>query len=303
MENLRADLSDAQELGVGALLRRAVCRLNAAGIDNSRRDAEVLLQHALGVGREALVGGAHGTIDSRKAELYNRLLQRRLNREPVAYIVGEREFWSLDLQVTGDVLIPRPETELLVEIALELARRRGPGAPLRVLDVGTGSGAIAIALASELVRAEILATDISERALQVARANAECHHLGDRIRFACGDLFGALAADACFDLIVSNPPYIRAGDIAALEPEVSRYEPRLALDGGADGLDFYRRMAAQARRYLDRDGVLLLEIGAGTGATVKQIFQRAGGWSAIAVTDDYAGHERVVTARKVIETH
>ena len=300
MENLTAAANDAARRG-GVLLRQAAQRLSAAGIESGARDAEVLLGHAFDVGREQVIACADAPVDDRRARIYERLLLRRLEREPTAYITGAREFWSLVFHVTPDVLIPRPETELLVEIALELARRRGSGALLRILDLGTGSGAIAVALASELKNAEVLATDVSTRALALAQANAERNHVGKRIRFVEGDLFDAVPGRACYDFIVSNPPYIRSADIATLEPEVRRWEPRAALDGGADGLDFYRRIAARACDYLAPGGALLVEIGAGTGEIVERLFQAARGWGRISVYRDYAGRQRAVTARKIAD--
>jgi release factor glutamine methyltransferase len=299
MENLTAAQTDASASRIGILLRQSARRLTAAGIDSGARDAEVLLGHALGVGREQLIARADESIEDRQARAYEQLLLRRLAREPVAYITGVREFWSLGLRVTPDVLIPRPETELLVEIALDIVRQRQSDAPLRIMDIGTGSGAIAVALASELGNAELFATDISTRALPVARINADRHLVADRIHFVQGDLFDALPADACFDVIVSNPPYVCRTEIAALAPEVSRWEPRLALDGGADGLDFYRRIAALAFERLSSGGALLVEIGDGAGETVKQIFQDAADWRGISISNDYAGRQRVMKAHKI----
>ena len=303
MENLTAARTDAYPNRVGTLLRQSARRLTAAGVDSGSRDAEVLLGHTLGVGRERLIARGDELIEDHQARAYEQLLLRRLAREPVAYITGVREFWSLALQVTPDVLIPRPETELLVETVVEPARQRQVDAPLRIMDIGTGSGAIAVALASELGNAEVLATDISTRALAVARINAERHLVADRVRFVEGDLLDALPRGVCFDVIVSNPPYIRRTEIAALAPEVSRWEPRLALDGGTDGLDFYRRIAAQAFDRLAPSGVLLAEIGDGAGETVKQIFRNAAGWRGISILLDYAGCQRVVKAGKMFAAH
>jgi release factor glutamine methyltransferase len=300
MENLTAVRTDAGARQIVMLLRHSARRLAATGIDSGPRDAEVLLGHTLGVGREQLIARADELIEDRQSDAYERRLLRRLAREPVAYITGVREFWSLEFLVTPHVLIPRPETELLVEVTLELARQRQSDAALRIMDIGTGSGAIAVALASELGNAEVFATDISARALAVARINAERHFVAERIHFVLGDLFDALPAGACFDVIVSNPPYICRSEIAALAPEVSRWEPRLALDGGADGLGFYRRIAAQAFDQLSAGGVLLVEIGDGTGETVKQIFQDAPGWRRISIFNDYAGRQRVVKAHKML---
>jgi release factor glutamine methyltransferase len=216
----------------------------------------------------------------------------------VAYITGRQEFWSLDFCVTPDVLIPRPETELLVEITLKLAADWHAGQPLRVLDMGTGSGAIAIAVASELPRAQICAADCSTSVLAVARRNAARNGVADRVHFLQSDLFAGLGhLQDRFDLIVSNPPYIRRSEIAQLEPEVSRWEPRSALDGGVDGLDYYRRIAAGAFDYLSPNGATMVEIGADMSASVTALFASAGAPDA-QVYQDYSGKDRVVVACK-----
>ena len=220
-------------------------------------------------------------------------------REPTAYITGNREFWSLDFRVSPDVLIPRPETELLIEVALRLAKEICSARSPRIIDLGTGSGAIAVALASELTSAEIVATDISAEALVVATVNAVRNGVAERIRFVQGDLFDPIQPEKPADLVVSNPPYIRRSDIDMLVPEVSRWEPRYALDGGLDGLEYYRRIAAQAFRYLAPHGALAVEIGAGMSQAVAALFQDAAECAAVNIYNDYAGIERVVVARKV----
>jgi release factor glutamine methyltransferase len=280
------------------LLSQGVRGLAAAGIDSARLDAEVLLGHVLAMTHEQLIVAADLPLSAEQVQRFAALWQRRLSREPVAYITGKQEFWSLDFHVTRDVLIPRPETERLIEVALTLAAELGSGKPLRVLDIGTGSGAIAVSLATELPSAEIIATDVSTVALEVAQGNAMLNGAANRITFLPGDLFAALGGDiAAFDLIVSNPPYIRRAQIATLEPEVSRWEPRGALDGGADGLDFYRRIAAQAWQFLTLNGALTLEIGADMGGEVSSVFNRAGLYREVAVFQDYAGCDRVIGAK------
>ncbi|MBM2804131.1 MAG: protein-(glutamine-N5) methyltransferase, release factor-specific [Deltaproteobacteria bacterium] len=280
------------------LLSQGVRGLAAAGIDQARLDAEVLLGHVLAMTHEQLIVAADLPLSAEQVQRFAALWQRRLSREPVAYITGKQEFWSLDFHVTRDVLIPRPETERLIEVALTLAAELGSDKPLRVLEIGTGSGAIAVSLATELPSAEIIATDISTVALEVAQGNAMLHGAAGRITFLPGDLFAALGGDiAAFDLIVSNPPYIRRAQIATLEPEVSRWEPRGALDGGADGLDFYRRIAAQAWQFLTLNGALTLEIGADMGGEVSSVFNRAGFYREVAVFHDYAGCDRVIGAK------
>jgi release factor glutamine methyltransferase len=228
---------------------------------------------------------------------YELLLARRLDREPLAYITGSREFWSLDFDVTPAVLIPRPDTERLVEIVLSLAAGAGDGRGPRIIELGTGSGAIAIALARELPRARICAVELSAAALAVARRNATRHGVADRIDFVDGDLFAAIDGRPRFHIVVANPPYIPTAEIAALDPEVSRWEPRRALDGGLDGLDCYRQIAAEASRRMVAGGALAVEIGAEMAKSVVAIF-RSAGWAEVGVDQDYAGKDRVVVARK-----
>jgi len=269
-----------------------------AGNESAELDAEVLLGHALAMTREQLIVMADSPLGAEPSERFQSLLARRLQREPVAYIVGRQEFWSLDFQVTRDVLIPRPETERLIEVALLLAAQSRSDKPLRVLDIGTGSGVIAVSIAKELPSARIFATDISPSALAIARRNATLNGVIERIIFRCGDLYAAIADQKTqFDLIVTNPPYIRRAEIATLKPEVSQWEPSAALDGGADGLDFYRRIAAQAGQFLAPKGTIALEIGSGMGAEVLPILIQAGPFQDVKIVHDYAGRERVAVAR------
>ena len=280
-------------------LRLGVERLAVAGIDSPRLDAEVLLAHCLTMSRAQLLVGGELPVDGHIARRFEALLARRSRREPVAYILGKQEFWSLDFAVTADVLIPRPDTECLVEVALRYAAKLPAARPLKIADLCTGSGAVAVSLATELPSAELYASDISLKALQVARANAQAHHVAQRVQFFAGDLFDALAqrAELRLELIVSNPPYVRGDEIAMLAPEVSRWEPRLALAGGADGLDFYRRIVAVAPDYLTVDGALAVEIGAGMAADVLAICADTGRYGEIEVIQDYAGKDRVVLAQ------
>ncbi|HET9764169.1 MAG TPA: peptide chain release factor N(5)-glutamine methyltransferase [Casimicrobiaceae bacterium] len=282
---------------VSSALKDAAARLSAAGIGGARLDAEILLGEALGIERGKIYLNNDRALDDAELARFRSLIARRASGEPVSYITGRREFWSLDLIVNPAVLAPRPETELLVETALGFARRyRVKDRRLRILDVGTGSGAIAVALAEEIPAAEVWASDISSDALEVARNNARRHNVEQKIRFLAGDLFAPVAEMAGgFDLIVSNPPYIRSGELATLPRDVRDYEPRLALDGGADGLDFYRRIAREAPRYLSAGGFLAVEIGAGMGEEVARLFAAAG-FSSVRVDKDLAGSERVVSA-------
>ena len=278
---------------------QGVRRLLGAGIDSARLDAELLLGCALGMSREELIVAARRKLSVAESDRYEDLLRRRLNREPLAYITGQQEFWSLGFLVSGDVLVPRPETETLVERALKhLAAINNHEAP-RILELGTGSGAIAVALASELPQAEIVATEIAPAALQIARRNASRNGVSNAIRFLQGDLFTALdqELEKEFDLIVSNPPYIPRGEIAQLEAEVNRWEPRAALDGGVDGLDFYRRIIEEAPGYLRQGGAVAVEIGAAIGSLVLALFRNNPAYGDTRVYQDYSGRDRVVIAR------
>ena len=278
---------------------QGVRRLLGAGIDSARLDAELLLGCALGMSREELIVAATRKVSVAESDRYEDLLRRRLNREPLAYIIGQQEFWSLGFLVSCDVLVPRPETETLVERALKhLATINNREAP-RILELGTGSGAIAVALASELPQAEIVATEIAPAALQIARRNASRNGVSNAIRFLQGDLFTALdqELEKDFDLILSNPPYIPRGEIAHLEAEVSRWEPRAALDGGVDGLDFYRRIIEEAPGYLRQGGAVAVEIGAAIGSLVLALFRNNPAYGDTGIHQDYSDRDRVVIAR------
>ena len=266
------------------------CRiLAAAGVDTARLDAEVLLAHACGLSRAALMAGL--IIEADTADEFRRMIARRAAREPLAYIIGGKEFFSLDLEVTPAVLIPRPETETLVEAALQfLATRHEP----HVLDIGTGSGAIAIAIAVNAPEARIKATDISKEALEGARRNAIRHRCEDRVEFIAADLFPD--SHSRFDLIVSNPPYVAEADLDSLEPEIRLHEPRHALVDGSDGLEFYRRIAAESRSRLNPEGAVMVEIGADQAFAVEALFRRAG-FSKIEAVRDLSRIDRVIRAR------
>jgi release factor glutamine methyltransferase len=249
----------------------------------------VLLAHAGGVTRAALLAGS-ANLDGDAARTFAAMIERRASREPLAYIIGHKEFFSLDFEVTPAVLIPRPETETLIDAALKfLAPRRGSS----VLDIGTGSGAIAISIAANVPDAGIKATDISKEALEVARGNAIRHRCDRRIDLVAADLFPA--DNSRFDLILSNPPYVSEMDIDTLQPEVRLHEPRHALAAGNDGLDFYRRIAPGSRSRLNPDGAVMVEIGAGQAFAVAALFRRAG-FSKIDAVRDLAGLERVIIA-------
>jgi release factor glutamine methyltransferase len=286
----------------GQVFSKAVIELTAHGISNPRLDAEVLLAHALGTDRTGLYTRLHVRLSLEQQETFRVLFQRRMQREPLQYITGVREFWSLEFKVDLRVLIPRPETEVVVETALRLLSQsaiRNPQSAL--LDVGTGSGCIAVVLAKELPQAEIWATDVSADALAVASENARHHGVAERIRFLQGDLFSPLAGkEDGFDLIVANPPYLARPELAALQPEVRDWEPLAALDGGPDGLDFYRRLLHEGPTYLRTGGWLVMEIGHGQGTAVMRLARERRDLADCRGVSDYAARERVVIACQVL---
>jgi len=303
MESLTSALQTAPSESVREALRAGAELLHKAGIDSARLDVEVLLRHVLGVKTAELYLDFDLVLNAAAEREFKKLLLRRAGREPVAYITSHREFWSLDFVVTPEVLIPRPETELLVERALKLATRLPAMSALNILDLGTGSGAIAVSLAKELPQARIFAVDISAAAIEIARLNARRHGVEERMGFFCGDLFEPVAEEReGFDLIVANPPYIRSGELAGLAPEIREWEPNTALDGGADGLLYYRRIIAGAGDYLKAGGSILLELGDAMGEAVARLFADSGGFEPAQVYRDYAGKERVIAAAKISAT-
>jgi len=290
-------------LTVGSALREATARLRDADVTRSPRlDAELLVARALGLTRADLLREPERKLSADEVAESESLLRRRLAREPVAYILGHRAFRTIDLEVTRAVLIPRPDTETLVEVALEelgtvpLAGPDPEDEPLAI-DVGTGSGCIALALAAEDPFVHVIATDVDPDALAVARGNAARLGLARRVEFVLSDLFHDVG-ERVVDLVVSNPPYIPADEYVALEPNVRDYEPRLALYGGVDGLDFYRRLVPGAALLLRPGGLLAVEVGIGQAVAVGGIVRAAGAFSAPETRDDLAGVPRVVCARR-----
>lgn len=278
---------------VSALVDKGARRLGLSGIPSARLDAELLLAHAIGADRTAIHTRAGALVSAAATVAYDDMLERRAAREPLAYIVGYKEFWSMDFCVTPAVLIPRPETEVAVEVALELLRSTESG-DSTVCDVGTGSGCIAVALARELPHVAVVGVDVSVAALEVAQANAVQHGVDDRIELIAGDLLSAVR-DRRFDVVITNPPYVASGEIGGLEPELRR-EPAGALDGGADGLAIIRRLFVQVAEVLKPGGWLVMEIGADQGAAVVAI-AAASGFGDVSLRDDYAGQPRVLVAR------
>lgn len=285
---------------VDEALGRATLRLKGAAILSARLEAELLLAHVLGVRRLDLHAAGGRELLSADAAAYEALLDRRAGGEPVAYLTGRKEFYSLELLLTPDVLVPRPETEVLVERAIDLVRKRlthgrDPAAgPLEILDLCTGSGCIAVALARHLGAARLLASDCSEPALGVARRNAERHGVSERIEFRLGDLFACWEGQA-FDMIVSNPPYIGVAEATSLPVTVRDFEPHVALFAGPDGLAILRRIAEQAAGFLRPGGRLLLEVGYRQAGAVRRLLEDCG-WDDIVIFKDHSQHERVIQA-------
>jgi release factor glutamine methyltransferase len=284
-----------EENSLGTLLERGVRRLHASPASQGpgatpSLDAELLLTHALGVTRARLRSHPETPVSETQAQLYDTLIERRGKGEPVAYIVGTRDFWTLQLKVTPAVLVPRPETELLVERALAL----NPGPTARAVDLGTGSGAIALSLASERPNWQVTATDVSEEALKVARSNAAFLNL-KRVQFLRGSWFAPLEGRT-FDIIVSNPPYVAADD-PAMDDAALRHEPQRALTPGTDSMVSLREIIQAAPRHLERDGWLLLEHGAAQAQDVARELV-ACGLRHVRSHRDLAGHERMTEAQR-----
>ena len=284
-----------------AFLEWSIDRLTQAGVDSPRMEAEVLLAGALGFGREEIYRRPERILNEDEKSVSRDFVGRRVRREPVAHILGHREFWSLDFKITPDVLIPRPETETLIETLLKLQAKlnaeASTGQVRRLLDIGTGSGIIAVVAAREITDCRVTATDLSPDALVVARENADTHDVSDQINFIQGDLF-AEVPETLYDFIVSNPPYIETKRLPDLMPDVRNFEPTAALDGGVDGLDFYRRIISKASDYLKEGGGLVFEIGETQTEAVSRLFCAEDKYETVNVTKDYSGYDRVVFARK-----
>ncbi len=275
-----------------AALDRGIAQLLASGspAETARRDAELLLLHTAGQTRTALLTHPDHALTDAQLAIYDAAIARRVHQEPIQYITGVQEFYGRSFAVSPAVLIPRPETEHLVEAVLALAP-----APARVLDIGTGSGILAITLALELPRAELIAVDLSTAALAIAEQNAQQLGAADRVRFVESDLFGALDEEPPFDCIVSNPPYV--AETEALEPQVRDYEPALALFAGTDGLAIYRRLIPQAILHLHPGGRLLLEIGHGQQDAIANLLIDAG-YTSPQFLPDLQGIPRVAIGRR-----
>lgn len=269
------------------------------GIDSPRLSAELLLSSVLTMKRIELYTQFDKPVEKQQLHRLHDLVKRAAQNEPIAYLTGKTEFYSLEINVTPDCMVPRPETELLAERAVEFLRtRRGPQF---VCDLCTGSGCIAVAIAKSFPGARIIATDISAAALDVAAANIEMHQLKDRIKLLQGDLFDPLVPHLDvekFDLLVCNPPYVSAPEFEALDKNVKDYEPKLALFAGADGLDIYRRLCEKADRFLKPDAALILEIGCAQGPAVTELLQQTGTFSEIKIEKDSHNNDRILTATR-----
>jgi release factor glutamine methyltransferase len=278
---------------IGAILNWTASYLADKGVSAPRLDAEILLSHCLKVDRLYLYLNLDRPLRPDERSQFRDLVRRRAAREPVALITGKKEFWSISFRIKPGVLIPRPETEILVEAVLqEIKDNPTP----RVLEIGAGSGAVSVAVARDNPRTEVIATDIDPAVLETARLNAEEAGVGASIQFVAMDLFDAIPEGVGFDLIYSNPPYVPTDIIPTLEPEVRDFEPLCALDGGTDGLDVIRRLAAHAIDFLNRPGALTLEFGDGQEENVRNIFE-SNGFKEIRIFRDLAGTARVIRGR------
>ncbi len=286
------------ETTVRGVLRDAMGRLGAANVPSYALAAELLLMHAVGSDRAWIYSHPEALLDIDTTRRFFELVAQRAAGVPTQYLTGKQEFWGLEFEVTPAVLIPRPETEHVVEVAIERLGERRRREDLRVADVGTGSGCIAVALAHELRGAEILATDISGAALEIAQRNAERRGVAERIRFAECDLLEAAATeDWLFELIVSNPPYVARNEEAQLPREVREHEPREALFAGTTGTEIYGRLITAASRHLRAGGSFVVEIGYGTAEHIGQLLDCAA-WRDVLVTNDLAGIPRVISAER-----
>ncbi|HWT96728.1 MAG TPA: peptide chain release factor N(5)-glutamine methyltransferase [Terriglobales bacterium] len=283
---------------IASLLARASSVLAAAGIDGAGREARLILQHAAAIPVATQIAFSERQVAADAVMRFDQAVARRRQREPLSHILGYREFWSLSFHVTADTLDPRADSETLVECVLDELKKTGTdwqARDLRLIDFGTGTGCLLLALLSELPRARGLGIDLNPGAVTVARENAARLGLADRAHFQEGNWDQGLTES--FDVVISNPPYIPSADIAGLQPEVARYEPHLALDGGNDGLSAYRSLAEVLQRRMKPGGIAALEIGAGQGQDVVALMQQAG-LQHVREARDLQGHERIVVLHK-----
>ena len=283
-------------------LHEAAVTLSASGIEQPRLEAELLLAHVLDASKEDLILHPGRELTDAQEKQFEQFLQRRCRREPIAYILGQREFWSLEFIVNPKVLIPRPETEGIIEQLLKMAGPGGRDHAIHILDAGTGSGNLAVVAAVEFPMARVTAVDCSADALAVARENARKHRVADRIEFLQRNMMlpWNLPNTGGFDFILSNPPYLSSQEMARLMPDVRDYEPSAALDGSPDGLVCYRRIVPEACNHLKPGGGLILEVGDDQAGSVKKIIQAHDGYYEIEIVQDLSGRGRVVSARRAL---
>ena len=277
-------------------IRKSADFLGKKNVESPRLQVELLLAHLLKMPRMKLYLNFERALSPAEINSLRELVKRRGRREPLQHITGATSFCGYEIVVNRHALVPRPETELLAELGWQFLSTFNPQ-PSTALDFGTGTGCITIALAAKCPNAKIIATDISADALALAREIAAKNNLAGRIEFLHGDGFAALPAGSKFDLIISNPPYVPSAEIETLQPEVRDFDPRMALDGGADGLDFYRKLAAEAKPFLKPDGKIMLEFGDGQAAAIRKIFENEK-WIVEAIKDDYSQRERILIARQ-----
>jgi len=300
-------------------IQRSAVFLEKKGVESPRLQVELLLGHLLKVPRMNLYLNFERALTPAELDALREMVRRRGLREPLQHITGSTSFCGLELIVNGSVLVPRPETEQLAELGWEFLNAgtsksamesvaadtaaalhevppEWPGRPRTALDFGTGSGCLAIALAAKVASVQVVAVDISEEALKIARANAARHEVKKRVQFFAGDGFAAVPSGMCFDLIVANPPYIPSGEIATLEPEVRDHDPKLALNGGTDGLRFYERLAREAGLFLQSGGRIMVEFGDGQAVAIRKMFEQQK-WIVEQVKPDYSGRLRFLEAR------
>jgi len=284
-------------------IQRSTEFLAKKGVDSPRLQTELLLAHLLKQPRMRLYLEFERVLPPAEVDGFRELIRRRGQREPLQHIIGSTSFCGFEMAVSRDVLIPRPETELLAERGWTFLNQLSTISPQpsAALDFGTGSGCLAIALACKCPAAEVYAVDISPEALALAQENATRHSLAEHIRFLQGDGFAALPEGMRLDLIISNPPYIPSGDIASLQPEVRDYDPHRALDGGTDGMDYGRRLAAEAAPFLKPDGRVMLEFGDGQAERLREVFQHQK-WIVEAIEEDYTHHPRFMVVRRLNST-
>lgn len=292
-------VANSAQINVRGALREGMARLRTANVSSHALAAELLLMHALGCDRTWMYANPEIVVDTIAAEKFFALIARRAAGTPTQYLTGKQEFWGLEFDVAPAVLIPRPETEHVIEVALERLGEERVREPLRVADVGTGSGCIAVALAKELPRTDVFATDISAEALAVARRNAEKHGVAARVRFVeCNLLEGVGEDSEALDLILSNPPYVAREDEAQLPREVRDHEPHAALFAGTSGAEIYEPLIAQAAKRLRRGGLIVVEIGYGAVERVSPMLGDSQMWMDVRVTNDLAGIPRVISAER-----